>query len=107
MQVIDIRHWLNEDQTEAAVPKLKNKVKKLTEIITYITALESDLVVGNPPVCWRRPGRKPCKTELYLSWTDDDRIHWKCPNCGDEGVLDGWHGLIWDTSVYDGEYVVH
>lgn len=107
MWVIDIRHWLNDDQTEAAAPELRLKVIKLTEIITYITALESDLVVGDSPVCWRRPSHKPCKTPLHLSWTEDDRIYFKCPKCSNEGVIDGWHGLIWDVSVYDGEYVVH
>ncbi len=26
----------------------------------------------------------------------DNRIHWFCPECEDEGLLDGWQGLMWD-----------
>ncbi|MFH1216536.1 MAG: hypothetical protein V1706_08545 [Pseudomonadota bacterium] len=106
MWIINIRHWLNRQLDGPAVPHLKFKVNKLTELITYITSLESDLLVGDPPLCWRRPGWKPCKTELHLSWTEDEQIYWHCPKCGFEGTLDGWQGLIWDVSV-EGNYTVH
>ncbi len=33
MWVIDIRHWLNEQQDGPAVPQLRLKAKKLAEII--------------------------------------------------------------------------
>jgi hypothetical protein len=26
----------------------------------------------------------------------DDRIHWFCPDCNDEGFINDWQGLIWD-----------
>jgi RNA polymerase subunit RPABC4/transcription elongation factor Spt4 len=26
------------------------------------------------------------------------QIHWLCTECGDEGVVTGWSGLIWDMS---------
>lgn len=106
MWSINIRNLLNEQLDGPAAPQLRFKVKKLTELISYITALESDLLVGDPPLCWLRPGRKPCKTELHLSWTDDDGIYWQCPQCGFEGTLDGWQGLIWDLSD-SGNHTVH
>ncbi|MCK9294382.1 MAG: hypothetical protein M0P70_04815 [Desulfobulbaceae bacterium] len=43
MWVINIRHWLNEQLDGPAAPQFKTKVKMLTEFITYVTALESDL----------------------------------------------------------------
>ena len=108
MWVIDIRHWLNAEQTGPGVPQLRLKVEKLTEIITYATARDRDLVTGGPPKCWRRPNRKPCTGRLNVQFTEDDRIYWICPTCGDDGIVDGWHGLIWDVSVYsDGGRVVH
>ena len=98
MWIIDIRHWLNEEKTGPAVPQLKLKVKKLAEIITYATLRDRGPAAGKPPRCRRRPGRKPCKGVLQIQFETDGRIHWFCPECGDEGVLDGWQGLIWDMS---------
>jgi len=75
------------------------------EIITFSTSLENSLVTGTPPKCWRRPNRKPCKGELEIHFTAEDRIHWICPVCEDEGVLMGFRGLIWDMS--DGMGTAH
>ncbi len=108
MWVIDIRHWLNEEQTGPGAPQLRLKVAKLAEIITYATARDRDLVPEDPPKCWRRPNRKPCTGRLNVQFTEDDRIYWICPTCGDDGIIDGWHGLIWDVSSYDEVgHVVH
>lgn len=38
MWVIDIRHWLNDNYDGPAVPRLKNKVAKMKEIIIYATS---------------------------------------------------------------------
>ena len=65
MQVIDIKHWLNEQQDGPAAPQLRLKVKKLTEIITWITSRDRGLPAGEAPKGWRRPKRKACKGTLY------------------------------------------
>ena len=99
MWVIDIRHWLGENLVDAGLPQLKFKVKKLAEIITYATAIEAGISVDVRPRCGRKPQRKPCAGELEISLDFDiEQIHWLCPECGDEGVLTGWRGLIWDMS---------
>ena len=109
MWVIDIRHWLNDEQTGPGTPQLKLKIAKLAEIITYATARDSEHLAADPPKCWRRPNHKSCTGRLNVHFTEDDRIHWICPICGDDGILDGWHGLIWDVSGYDDDEgrVVH
>ena len=89
MWVIDIRHWLNEQQDGPAVPQLKFKVNKLAEVITFATSRGMGLRVGEPPKCWRRPGRKPCQGLFDIYLTEDDRIYWKCPVCDDEGIMAG------------------
>jgi len=30
------------------------------------------------------------------------QIHWRCGICGDEGIVSGWEGLIWDMLDTDG-----
>ena len=94
MWIIDIRHWLNERQDGPAAPQLRLKVKKLGEIITWATSPE--LPASEAPKCGRRPGRKPCQGILQIGFTRDERIHWLCPECHDEGILDGWQDSIWD-----------
>lgn len=104
MWIIDIRHWLNEDFTGPGLPQLKFKVKKLGEIITYATAVEAGIPVDVQPRCWRKPGRKPCAGELDISFDPDtDQIHWLCPVCGDDGVVSGWEGLIWDMMDFQSD----
>jgi hypothetical protein len=99
MWVIDIRHWLNETRSGPAVPQLKLKVKKLSEIITYATSSANDVPASVIPKCWRRPKRRPCNEALEIDFdASTGQIHWYCPICHDEGVITGWEGLIWDMS---------
>ncbi len=104
MWVIDINHWLDETKSCHAVPQLRLKVKKLTEIITYATSIASRMPVDSIPKCWRRPKRKPCKGELEIELDKiSGHIHWYCEVCEDEGVISGWEGLIWDMSDKPGK----
>lgn len=102
MWVIDIRHWLDDTNSGPAVPQLRLKVKKLSEIIMYATSRSSNVLTEAAPKCWRRPNRKPCKAVLDIE-LDESRgqIHWYCNSCQDEGVISGWHGLIWDMTDAD------
>ncbi len=97
MWVINIQHWLDKTMTGPAVPRLRLKVKKLAEIITYATSMAAGMPTDSTPRCWRRPKRKPCKgiLDIYLD-PATNRIHWYCSICEDEGVVSGWEGLIWD-----------
>ena len=102
MWVIDIRHWLDDKtQTGQAVPQLKFKVKRITEIIAHATSFKAGLSVDSPTICWRRPKRKPFKGQLDIQLSIiTDQIHWICPVCEDEGVVTGQKGLIWDLSEH-------
>jgi len=99
MWVINILHWLDESRTGPAVPRLKGKVDKITEIITYVTSQVSEIPTDSLPRCWRRPGRKTCNgvLDIFLNPMTDE-IFWHCNRCGDEGVISGWRGLIWDMT---------
>lgn len=103
MWVINIQHWLDETKSGPVVPQLKLKVIKLSEIITYATSLAEGIPTESNPKCWRRPKRKPCegKLDIELDQTSG-QIYWRCGICGDEGVVSGWEGLIWDMLDTDG-----
>ena len=105
MWVIDIRRWLDHSRTGpgSSQPEL---VKKLGEIVSYATAVEAGIWVDFEPECWRRPKRKACKGKLDIDLdTDTEQIHWRCPVCGDEGVVTGWKGLIWDLTDCSSEFL--
>jgi hypothetical protein len=108
MWVINIQHWLDETKTGPAAPQLKLKVKKMAEIITYLTSELMEIPVDSPPRCWRRPGRKPCKgiLEIFLD-PETGQIYWYCKVCGDEGAISGWEGLIWDMTDSDINENIH
>jgi RNA polymerase subunit RPABC4/transcription elongation factor Spt4 len=99
MWVINIRHWLGENLLDAGAPQLRLKVKKLGEIVTYATATGVGIPVDFRPKCWRRPRRKACRGTLEVELVaETEQIHWLCPECGDEAVVTGWKGLIWDMT---------
>jgi hypothetical protein len=101
MWVIDIRNWLDNVKTGPAEPKLKFKVKKLGEIITYATSEAAGNPLDETPKCWRRPKRKPCNGNLDIRIDlSVERIYWKCGSCGDEGTVTGWKGLRWDAKKH-------
>ena len=103
MWVINIQHWLDETMSVPAVPQLRLKVKKISEIITYATSVAAGIPTESIPICWRRPKRRPCKGKLDIDLDHTSgHISWRCEVCGDEGVVSGWEGLIWDMLDTDG-----
>ena len=99
MWVLEIRDMLDDSFARPAHRRFSLKVKQLGTMISYATALEAGISVDFQPMCWRRPNRQACEgvTEIELR---KDHIYWNCPKCGDEGVVTGWRGLIWDLSVF-------
>jgi hypothetical protein len=103
MWVINIRHWLDDTNSGPALPQLRFKVKKLSEIIMFATSLSNSVSAEAALKCWRRPKRKPCNGSMELDLDESiGQIHWCCSKCGDEGVITGWQGLIWDMTDADG-----
>jgi hypothetical protein len=99
MWVIDIEDWLDKLFSSNVAPRLKVRLKKLAEIITYATANIAGISIDVEPVCWRRPKGKACKCKLDINLdSDTDQIHWRCPACGNRGAVTGWHGEFWDMT---------
>jgi hypothetical protein len=99
MWVVDIRHLLDDTHSRPALPRFSFKVKRLGQIVTYATATAAGISVDFQPTCRRRPRERPCQGVLEIELRKD-HILWECPACGDEGVILGWKGLIWDMTVF-------
>ena len=105
--VVDIRHWIDEDEN-ATAPQLKGKVKFLKDVIAYETSMEAGTELFPSPRCRRKPKRKQCEGHLFTLTEDDPLkpeseqiIWWQCPVCDDRGIVSGWKGLTCDMSDYD------
>jgi hypothetical protein len=78
MWVIDIRHWLNEQQDGPAAPQLRHKVKKLAEIIIWITLRDRGLLAGETRNArdGRWPDRRLAGVDMGYERGDDSLIWW-------------------------------
>jgi hypothetical protein len=99
--VIDVRHYLEEDGDElstASGPAL-NLALFVTSIVAWVT---DHLPQGDPHTnvtCIRRPGRRRCTGDIMAELDEaSGSIHWQCPWCGENGIISGWQGTVWDRS---------
>ena len=99
MWVIEIRRWLDKTQSGPVDLKLKSAVSTFCEIITYATSMVDGVPTMATPKCWRRPHQIPCGGLLDIALNESTgQIYWQCQKCQDQGIITGWHGLIWDMS---------
>lgn len=49
--------------------------------------------------CRRRPNRRPCPGHISFTREDaENRVAWRCQECGDCGIITHWTGTRWDLS---------
>jgi len=99
--VIDLRHFLNEDGALAEMPRPVSRLANyFGRIVKAVTSRNKDvLTIGIR--CRRRPGHRSCLGEIiaFMDYERNSVIVWSCPICGDNGVISGWEGTVWDWSV--------
>jgi hypothetical protein len=101
MWIIDLEQMLDQAVAKPELPDLKEKVKELGYLVTYATSIESGISTDSKPMCWRQPSNHPCNGILKIRLLSTKKqVCWKCPKCGDDGVIIGWKGLIWDKTVF-------
>jgi hypothetical protein len=95
--VIDLQHYLTPAGT--LVSELSGRGRRLAEYWTEIVAQGSNFDTPITLRCRRRPGRRRCVGTLDIGFEDDfSGIVWRCPICGDNGIVRGWQGSFWDSS---------
>ena len=72
----------------------------LALIVRAATAGEAGVRWASALPCPRRPGRRTCPGHIEVSRTDvPPWIQWRCPSCGDEGVISGWEQSPFDLRL--------
>jgi hypothetical protein len=95
--IVDLQHYLTPAGT--LPPDLSGRGRRLAEYWTEIVAQASKFDTPVTLRCRRRPGRRPCAGTLDIGFDDDlSGIIWRCPVCGDNGIVRGWQRSFWDNS---------
>ncbi len=99
--VVDLRHFLTDDGSLAEMPRPAMRLATyFGRIVRAVTVRDkSSLATGIR--CRRRPSQRPCPGEViaFIDYQNGSAIVWSCPVCGDNGIISGWEGTLWDWSV--------
>lgn len=93
--VSDFRHFL--DLPVDAPGPARRMADHLSLIVRAATAGDGGVAWMSALPCRCRPGRRACPGLLRLFRSDvPASIEWRCPACGDEGVISGWERTSYD-----------
>jgi hypothetical protein len=98
MRVTNITHFLNEDGSLADLPR---EAADLLDFLGQVVAAASfsyDLPVATAgEICCADVKGRRCNGFIEV-WVDTGGhyIGWECLECGDEGMISGWEGTVWD-----------
>lgn len=98
--VVDIRHYVDEatgDLPEVIPERVLSLAVFFGSIVAWVTdhLPEGDWLTNVP--CRRSPGRRRCRGEIVAELDNaSGHIMWRCPLCGDNGLIYGWEDTAWD-----------
>jgi hypothetical protein len=98
--IVNLRHYLKQDGSIGIESGSGRRLAEYFAAIVQETTGDVDEDGIFPKVrCRRKPKRKPCAGEIqsYID-PEDDAIVWRCPVCGDNGLINGWKETLWDFS---------
>jgi hypothetical protein len=98
--VTDLSHFIDA-QTGQLPTNVPGSARRLMEQQTRIVAAATTAAVSHDHArdqitCRRRPGRRACPGIIKHRLWADERITWRCPRCGDNGVISNWQSTAWD-----------
>lgn len=89
MFVSDLRHFL--DMPDDVPGPAHRMAEHLSSVVRTATAVKGGAPWVSALNCRRRPGHRPCPGHIAVYRADlATPIEWRCPSCGDEGVISRW-----------------
>jgi hypothetical protein len=95
-----MRHYLDEetgDLPEAIPERVLSLAVFFGAIVAWVTdhLPEGDRLTNVP--CRRSPGHRRYRGEVVAELDrPSGQIVWRCPLCGDNGLIHGWENTPWD-----------
>ena len=98
MYITNIQHLLDASvKIPEEMPKeARELVGFLTQVIDSTTKTLPLSLTTTKVRCFEKGCDGLIKTALRL---DNDEIHWFCPDCENEGLINSWQGTKWDHRV--------
>jgi hypothetical protein len=98
--VTDLSHFVDA-QTGELPTNVPGPTRRLMEHQTRIVTAATTATDGHDHArdqikCRRRPGHRACSGVIEHRVWADERITWRCPSCGDNGVISNWQSTAWD-----------
>jgi len=97
--ITDIRHFLNEkgEIPPDMPPHAKALALHFGRIIEAASQRRNGAQAAPTDIpCRRKPGNRKCGSSITVGTSEDESIEWRCPSCGDNGMVSGWQGTKWD-----------
>jgi hypothetical protein len=100
--ITDIRHFLNEKgefpkELPGPARSLAMYFGKIIEAVSNRGKDENEAQTDIP--CRKKPGNRKCGVPITARIREDSSIQWRCPACGDNGIISGWHDTAWDKRL--------
>ncbi len=100
--ITDITHLLKADGS--GVDGLARPIARhFAQIVRAGSVLPAGLPLDSDIPCRRRPKSRRCSGCIRIRRLDKlSRIEWRCPLCGDQGMIYNWEGSLWDIGAQEG-----
>jgi hypothetical protein len=97
MYITDIQHLIEASE------KMPNAMpREVTDIIGFLTLVIDATTENLPTTLTATPVRcfkKGCSGMIKSALMPlKEEIHWYCPDCENEGIINNWQGTGWDNS---------
>ena len=98
--VVDLRHYLDErtgDIPDSLPGPALSVALFFGSIVAWVTDHLPEAEWHTNVSCRRSPGRRRCLGEIFAELDGGTgQIVWRCPRCGDNGLIHGWEDTVWN-----------
>jgi hypothetical protein len=95
MFITNIRHLINASKTMGE--EMPAEARDLSGFITLVVESTTKTVPQTLTLTDVTCFRKGCDGQIKSSLRPDNgEIHWFCPDCEEEGLINNWQGTEWD-----------
>lgn len=98
-------HFLDERGRLADMPAAARRLARhLGAIVAAVTSRRPAVLRATDIRRRRRPGRRPCPGRISgVVELGSGDLSWRCPVCGDSGLIHHWAGGPWDRRATVGK----
>lgn len=100
MWSVNIQHFLDANGSTASIPAdARELAEHFGSIVAVVTLDFTGRLLEVEGVGCKNRDRPGCPGKIHACLGGElEQVDWQCDSCGDEGVIVGWEGTLWDCS---------